>query len=47
MNELWMGINLFEAKNFLQVREYVTIENNLVFKNFNPNVYEEKELDCL
>lgn len=38
MNELWMGINLFKAKNFLQVREYVTIENNLVFKNFNSNV---------
>lgn len=45
MNELWMGINLFKAKIFLQVREYVTIENNLVFKNFNSNVYEEKELD--
>lgn len=47
MNELWMGINLFKAKNILQVREYVTIENNLVFKIFNSNVYEEKELDCL
>lgn len=47
MNELWMGINLFKAKSILQVREYVTIENNLVFKNFNSNVYGEKELDCL
>lgn len=47
MNELRMGINLFMAKSFLQEREYVTIENNLVLKNFNSNVYEEKELDCL
>lgn len=42
-----MGINLFMAKSFLQEREYVTIENNLVFNDSNLNVYGEKELDCL
>lgn len=46
MNYEWALIFL-RQKVFLHVREYVTIENNLVFKNFNSNVYEEKELDCL
>lgn len=45
MNYEWALIFLRQKKLF--TREYVTIENNLVFKNFNSNVYEEKELDCL